>query len=118
MRAHIQTRSVPLLGRITCNRGLFPLLIASLNEVQRAGLGSLIHTNSGCCDARTVARSPTARPSDHAYGAAVDINAPENAYGATPTMDRRIVRIFGAHGFIWGGDFLIPDGVHFEFGSG
>ena len=65
-----------------------------------------------------MARSPTAPPSNHAYGAAVDINAPENPYGAAPTMDPRIVRIFEAHGFLWGGDFLIPDGMHFEYGSG
>lgn len=117
VRAHIQTRAVPLLGRVTCNRRLFPPLIAALEDVERAGLGGLIHTNSGCWNARTVARSPTAQPSDHAYGAAVDINAPENAYGASPTMDRRIVRIFRSHGFTWGGAFLIPDGMHFEYGT-
>jgi D-alanyl-D-alanine carboxypeptidase len=118
VRAHIQTRTVPLLGRITCNRALFPMLIASLREVKHAGLGGLIHTNSGCYAARTVARSPTAPPSNHAYGAAVDINAPENPYGAAPTMDPRIVRIFERHGFLWGGDFLMPDGMHFEYHSG
>jgi hypothetical protein len=117
IRAHIQTRTVPLLGRITCNRLLFPPLIAALEDVQQAGLGGLIHTNSGCWNARTVARSPTAPPSDHAYGAAVDINAPENPYGSKPTMDPRIVKIFVAHGFNWGGDFLIPDGMHFEYGK-
>lgn len=112
--AHIQTRTVPLLGRMTCNRALFPALIASLRAVEQAGLSSEIRTNSGCYAARTVARSPTAPPSQHAYGAAVDINAPENAYGATPTMDPRIVRIFETHDFLWGGNFLIPDGMHFE----
>jgi hypothetical protein len=93
---------VPLLGRVTCNRALFPPLIAALRDVERQGLSSLIHTDSGCYAARTVARSPTAPPSQHAYGAAVDINAPENPYGATPTMDPRIVQIFRAHGFIRG----------------
>ncbi len=114
---HIQTLTVPLLGRVTCNRVLFPALIAALRDVERQGLASLIHTDSGCYAARTVARSPTAPPSQHAYGAAIDINAPENPYGATPTMDPRIVGIFRAHGFIWGGDFLIPDGMHFEYGT-
>jgi hypothetical protein len=114
---HIQTRMVPLLGRVTCNRVLFPPLIAALRDIDRQGLASLIHTASGCYAARTVARSPTAPPSQHAYGAAIDINAPENPYGATPTMDPRIVSIFRSHGFIWGGDFLIPDGMHFEYGS-
>ena len=115
--AHIETRNVPLLGNVTCNEVLFPMLIAALNDVQNAGLSSLIHTDSGCYASRTVARSPTAPPSQHAYGAAVDINAPENPYGSTPTMDARIVQIFEDHGFIWGGKFLIPDGMHFEYGT-
>ena len=113
--AHIETRTVPLLGRVTCNKALFPMLIAALNDVESAGLGSLIHTNSGCYNPRTVARSPTAPPSQHAYGAAIDINAPENPYGSTPTMDHRVVQIFEEHGFVWGGNFLIPDGMHFEY---
>jgi D-alanyl-D-alanine carboxypeptidase len=115
--AHIETRTVPLLGRVTCNKALFPMLVAALNDVASAGLSSLIHTNSGCYNPRTVARSPTAPPSQHAYGAAIDINAPENPYGSTPTMDLRIVQIFEDHGFIWGGRFLIPDGMHFEYGT-
>jgi hypothetical protein len=115
--ARLQTRDVTLLGRVTCNEALFPMLIAALNDVEKAGLSSLIHSDSGCYASRTVARSPTAPPSQHAYGAAIDINAPENPYGSTPTMDPRIVQIFERHGFLWGGEFLIPDGMHFEYGT-
>ena len=117
VRANIVTRSVPVLGRVTCNEKLMPALVASLREVEREGLASLLHTYNGCWNARTVARSPTAPPSFHAYGAAIDINAASNAYGATPTMDERIVDIFERYGFTWGGNFLIPDGMHFEFGQ-
>jgi hypothetical protein len=115
--AHIVTRTVPILGAVTCNRALFPMLIGALTDVLRAGLGDELHVYSGCYAARTVARSPTAPPSQHAYGAAIDINAPENPYGAKPTMDPRIVRIFQKWGFLWGGRFLTPDGMHFEYGS-
>jgi hypothetical protein len=116
--AHIQTRTVPIFSeQVTCNAKLFPALIGALRDVQAAGLAGEIHTYSGCYAARTVARSPTAPPSNHAYGAAIDINAPENPFGSTPTMDPRIVRIFERWGFIWGGRFLIPDGMHFEYGS-
>ena len=115
--ANIVTRSVPSLGQVTCNRRLFPMLIGALTDVQKAGLANKLHVYSGCYAARTVARSPTAPPSQHAYGAAIDINAPENPYGAQPTMDPRIVRIFERWGFIWGGKFLTPDGMHFEYGS-
>ena len=115
--AHIATRTVPLLGSVTCNVKLFPQLIGALTDVRSAGLGGEIHVYSGCYAARTVARSPTAPPSQHAYGAAIDINAPENPYGATPTMDPRIVKIFERWGFLWGGNYLTPDGMHFEYGS-
>jgi hypothetical protein len=112
---HIVTREVPLLGEVECNRKLFPPLVGALEELRADGLGSLMHTYSGCWAARTVARSPTAPPSYHSYGAAIDINAPENPYGATPTMDLRIVKVFERWGFNWGGDFLTPDGHHFEY---
>lgn len=114
---HLATRSVPLLGGVTCNVAFFPPLVRALRQVEREGLGSLIHSTAGCFNARTVARDPTAPPSNHAYGAAIDINAPENAYGAAPTMDERVVAIFERWGFRWGGDFLIPDGMHFEYGT-
>ena len=114
---HLRTKTLPLIGRVTCNLAFFPPLAHALRQVEREGLGSLIHSTAGCYNARTVARDPTAPPSDHAYGAAIDINAPENAYGATPTMDERIVAIFERWGFAWGGDFLIPDGMHFELGT-
>jgi hypothetical protein len=115
--ANIQTRSVPMLGEVTCNKALFPALVGALEQVRDEGLGSEIHVYSGCYAPRTVARSDIAPPSQHAWGAAIDINAPENPYGTTPTMDHRVVKIFEHWGFIWGGDFLIPDGMHLEYGS-
>jgi hypothetical protein len=118
VEANLVTRTVPLLGRLTCHRRFMEDLVQAMRQVQREGLASLIHSTAGCFNARTVARSPTNPPSFHAYGAAVDINAPENAFGAVPTMDRRVVAIFEDLGFNWGGDFLIPDGMHFEYGGG
>jgi hypothetical protein len=115
--AHIATRTVPLLGQVTCNVALFPQLVGALKDVEAAGLGGEIHTYSGCYSPRTVARMSTAPPSQHAYGAAIDINAPENPYGAMPTMDLGVVEIFKRWGFLWGGDYLTPDGMHFEYGG-
>jgi hypothetical protein len=112
---HILTTDVPLLGTITCHRKLIPMVRGALYEIVSAGLSSQIHIYSGCWAARTISRSPTAPPSTHAYGAAIDIDAPQNPYGTKPTMNRKIVRIFEGWGFNWGGDFLIPDGHHFEF---
>ncbi len=117
VQANIETRAIPVLGRVTCNVAFFPALTKALREIENAGLASLLQTYDGCWNARTVARSPTAPPSFHAYGAAIDINAATNGYGATPTMDERVVEIFRRYGFMWGGEFLVPDGMHFEYGE-
>ena len=112
---NIVTTTVPLLGTVTCHRLLIPMVRGALREVIRAGLAAEIKVYSGCWAARTVARTSTAPPSTHAYGAAIDINAPFSPYGAPPNMNADVVRIFEEWGFNWGGDFLIPDGHHFEF---
>ncbi|HZB01874.1 MAG TPA: M15 family metallopeptidase, partial [Actinomycetota bacterium] len=112
---NIVTTTVPILGTVTCHRQLIPMVRGALREVIRAGLGPEIRVYSGCWVARTVARTSTAPPSTHAYGAAIDINAPYSPYGAPPNMNAEVVRIFEEWGFNWGGDFLIPDGHHFEF---
>jgi len=58
------------------------------------------------------------RLSSHGYGAALDFDAPWNKLGRPPTMDPEIVRVFGRHGWTWGGKWKRPDGMHFQFGKG
>ncbi|HEX6401167.1 MAG TPA: M15 family metallopeptidase [Actinomycetota bacterium] len=112
---NIVTTDVPLLGTVTCHRKLIPMVRGALREIVRAGLASEIKVYSGCWASRTIARTATAPPSTHAYGASIDINAPQSPYGAPPNMHPEVVRIFEEWGFNWGGDFLIPDGHHFEY---
>jgi hypothetical protein len=54
-------------------------------------------------------------PSFHAAGIAIDLNVSGNPFGREPTMDPRVIEVFERHGFGWGGRWLIPDGMHFEF---
>jgi hypothetical protein len=113
--SHLVTTSVPLLGNETCNAAFFPALIGAMEQLQRQGLGDLVKSNAGCYNPELLAAKPTAPPAFHAYGAAIDINAPENPFGATPTQDRRLVAVMKHWGFNWGGGFLVPDGMHFEY---
>jgi len=113
----IITSPAPILGTVRCNRALIPQLRAALGEVQRRGLASLVHTGDfgGCFAARIIPGSVGEAISAHTWGAAIDINVSQNRFGRTPHQDPRIVKIFERWGFAWGGDWSIPDGMHFEF---
>ena len=96
---------------------------AALQELSDAGLASLIHVADtrrygGCFSARvtrSLAGSAGHNLSRHTWGAAIDLNPSDNPYGGAPHMDQRVIDAFVRHGFVWGGTFLIPDPMHFEY---
>lgn len=112
VRTHISTQVVPILGAVTCNNALFPQLKAALAEVQERGLGSTIHVYSGCYNPRFIAGTHSI--SNHAFGLAIDIDAPQNGRGTAGQINRGVVQIFQKWGFTWGGDWHYTDPMHFE----
>jgi hypothetical protein len=71
----------------------------------------------GC---RAIKRSDgtlTDTPSNHSWGLALDVNAPENVFGgATHTIPVPMARFWNTYGFRWGGDYPdTKDWMHFEF---
>lgn len=62
----------------------------------------------------------TSSPSNHSWGTAIDINAPNNprrARGLPRITDipPSVRQLWKDHGFRWGGDYSWPDSMHFEF---
>jgi hypothetical protein len=112
---NIRMAHLPILGEVHCHKKVIPLLRSAFDELARIGLGDLIHGFAGCYSARFSNRDPEATLSHHSWGAAIDINASENPLGAEPNMDPRIVTVLEDWGFTWGGRWLVPDGMHFEF---
>jgi hypothetical protein len=114
---HIVDAEVPILGHVQCNRALIPMLRGAMEEVARQGLDRAIdpHGYGGCYVPRFISEDPTGDISHHSWGAAIDFNVPENPFGAAPRQDPRLVAIFEEWGFTWGGRWLVPDGMHFEF---
>jgi hypothetical protein len=115
--SHIVTATVPILGQVQCNRALIPQLRGALGDVQDEGLSGTIDLAefAGCYSSRFLNRNPHAGISHHAWGVAVDINARSNPFGHTPHQDPRLVAVFQRWGFAWGGSWIVPDGMHFEF---
>lgn len=114
---HIRVAAVPILGRVQCNRALIPQLRGALGELEAEGLGHLLNPGDygGCYSARFLNLIPEAGISHHSWGVAVDVNVTTNQFGRVPHQDPRVVAVFERWGFTWGGHWLLPDGMHFEF---
>ncbi|MGA8210254.1 MAG: M15 family metallopeptidase [Nocardioidaceae bacterium] len=117
--AYIRRETVPILGQVTCNKGMLPQLRGALSEVVRQGLAASIHPGeyAGCYYPRFIGRDPAKGLSLHSWGIAVDLNVPGNQRGTVGQMDRRVVAIFKRWGFAWGGDWNYTDPMHFEMAS-
>jgi hypothetical protein len=109
------TTHIPLLGRVTCHRGIVPQLRGAMQELLSDGLGHLVKTFNGCFVPRFISRDPTALLSHHTWGIAFDMNLAGNYYGTPPHQDPRLVDTLERWGFLWGGLFVVPDGNHFEY---
>jgi hypothetical protein len=116
VRSYIRTEKVPILGSVTCNKGMLPQLRAALTDIVNSGLAAQIHPGeyAGCYYPRFIANDPGKGLSLHSWGIAVDLNVPGNQRGTVGQMDRRVVAIFKKWGFAWGGDWNYTDPMHFE----
>jgi D-alanyl-D-alanine carboxypeptidase len=115
-RTHLVTTRIPLLGRVTCHRGIVPQLRGAMTELRSTGYGRLIESFNGCFVPRFISRDPTAMLSHHTWGIAFDTNLSSgNYYGDPPHQHPRLVATLERWGFLWGGRFVVPDGNHFEY---
>lgn len=91
--------------------------------VDAAGLRDRLLSFGGAWTPRLVRGSRTSL-SNHAYGAAIDLNVPWNGLGVMPAYKgkkgsvRELVPIANEFGIYWGGHFSRrADGMHFELAS-
>lgn len=116
-RRNILTTEVPVLGTVTCHRAMVPQLRDAMAEIEQLGLAHTIDRSEygGCFGARFIGLEPRGRLSHHTWGVAIDINVQDNAFATKADQDPRLVEIMEQHGFTWGGRWLVPDGMHFEW---
>ncbi|GAB2979684.1 M15 family metallopeptidase [Nocardioides montaniterrae] len=110
--SHIETRTMPIIGPMTCNKYIFPQLYAALREIQARGLADKITNYAGCFVPRFIAGTTTL--SNHAFGLAFDIDPADNARGTVGHMDPGVIQTFQRWGFTWGGTWRYTDPMHFE----
>jgi hypothetical protein len=120
VEAHIVTAEVPILGQVQCHETVVAMLGGAMGQLAEEGLAHLVDPAgfAGCWNPRYI-RPTTGRSSGisrHAWGAAVDLNAASNPVGSAGTQDPRLVEVMLKWGFTWGGDWLVPDPMHFEYG--
>ncbi len=119
---NVVAHDYPVIGRVACHKAMEAPLLRALTEIYQSGLSDLIDVpdtkrSGGCYSAReirTTNGTSGRNLSRHSWAAAIDLNPSTNRFGATPTMDPRIVYVFRRNGFAWGGTWSIPDGMHFE----
>jgi hypothetical protein len=113
---YIRTERMPIIGDVTCNKGMLPQLRGALTELVRLHLADRIHPQEygGCFVPRYIGHNPAEGLSLHSWGIAVDLNVPENARGTAGHMDPAVVQVFKRWGFAWGGDWHYTDPMHFE----
>lgn len=77
-----------------------------------------ISKTAGTYNPRKVRGSAT-KWSNHAFGAAIDINAEENGFNMAGNIPRPVIAAFKSEGARWGGDYSQrKDPMHFEFCQG
>lgn len=115
--------------RIYCNKQIqIPLLVSFYNIIDR-NLESEVISWDGCFSirpkrgySRAVKKALAAGNiklamsymSFHSWGCAIDINALRNPLNHKPKMSKELVACFEDSGFIWGGNWSRPDGMHFQ----
>jgi hypothetical protein len=113
---HVVVASVPVIGRVQCHRELIEPLRAAMQELRDRGAEHAIGTYDGCWVPRTAGTDGPL--SSHAWGISIDFNAASNPYGAEPDQPEVLVEVMKDHGFLWGGDWDVPDAMHFELAPG
>lgn len=121
-------RNVGLGISARCHLTVEPAINAALAEAAANGVSwtiNVTHANQagGCHYPRFNRLTPNSSIgflSRHSWGMALDTNTIGSCQGCVPDFSKTadgctVVQIFRKHGFAWGGNFLTPDGMHFEW---
>lgn len=119
-RCH-KTIAANLRSALTEINTSYPFLVNNSSNALASTTGiDVVNTNTygGCSSGQarfSRSSSTIGSISRHSWGQAIDMSTVANCQGCIPKFDCRIVRVFRKFGFSWGGNYLRPDGMHFEW---
>lgn len=108
--------SPQLVSVVACHKLMEDVFTSAFKQIHARGLWKELENFGGIYNDRTVTQSQ--KISTHAWGIAGDFDTLDNALGRRPKMHPLIIKIFEDHGFVWGGNWNRPDGMHFQYARG
>ena len=112
---HIQSATVPVLGSITCNADVLPLLKRAIHGIVADGQSGAITDVGACFDKVASPDDPSGPLTPAAWGASIQLAPSSNAPGEGPTMPKAIVQQMYKVGFGWAGNDAYPQGALFRY---
>jgi hypothetical protein len=112
---NIRSVTLPVLGTVTCNDTIIPLLKQAVRGLAQAQATGTI-TDVGVCFAPTIAPDDASgQLSAAAWGASIQLNPSSNPPGAAPNQPKDLVQQMYRWGFGWGGNDAYPQGALFRY---
>jgi len=112
---NIRSVTLPVLGTVTCNDRIIPLLKQAVRGLTQARAEGSIVDVGDCFAPTIVADDPSGQLSAAAWGASIELNPSSNPPGAPPNQPKALVQEMDRWGFGWGGDDAYPQGALFSY---
>lgn len=116
---HITRIPVTIAGgktvTIACHVAVAARMARVFQKLKAENALGLIKTYDGCFNIRKVRGGN--RPSLHAWGLAIDLNAGQFPLGSAQRQNAVLVRAWTAEGFFSGSKFHRPDPMHFQYSA-
>jgi D-alanyl-D-alanine carboxypeptidase len=101
------------LGTVRCHRKLEVPLRRAIDALSPEAAALLDGTETVCFEPRSSQNA--SGPSHHSWGIAIDLDIAVHVKAGVGDAPAGMIEAFAAAGFVWGGDWLDPDPVHFEW---